>query len=306
MDSPVLFLVFNRPATTHQVFEAIRAARPPRLYIAADGARSNRAGEAAQCAEVRRIATAVDWPCEVKTLFRENNLGCKVAVSRGLDWFFQHEEQGIVLEDDVLPVPGFFQYCDELLHRFRDHAHIGLISGCNLVSSEFSATDSYFFSRNCHIWGWASWRRVWQTYDVAITAWPTWRQKNFADVPNTHALFRLYWSRIFDSVHAGRIDTWDYQLVFALWRNRQLCVIPAVNQVTNLGFGPDGTHTLGEAPGYVTRSVPAELAHPLRHPEPVASNVTADRLIDRLVFGLDLAQMLKRKVRSWLSRPWRQ
>ena len=114
MRSAVLFLVFNRPVTTQQVFEAIAAARPPRLYVAADGPRAGRPGETELCAEVRRIATAVDWPCEVRTLFREENLGCRRAVSGGINWFFEQEEEGIIIEDDVLPVPSFFDYCDEL------------------------------------------------------------------------------------------------------------------------------------------------------------------------------------------------
>jgi len=120
MISPVLFLIFNRPDTTTRVFEAIRAARPERLYVAADGPRMTREGEAERCAEARRIATAVDWPCEVKTLFRETNLGCRAAVSGAITWFFEHEEEGIILEDDCLPDPSFFPYCTELLAHYRD------------------------------------------------------------------------------------------------------------------------------------------------------------------------------------------
>ncbi len=118
LKTAVLFLVFNRPDTTAQVFDAIRKARPPRLYVAADGPRANREGEAEKVAKVREIATAVDWPCEVRTLFRDANLGCKRAVSGALDWFFGEEEAGMVLEDDCLPHPDFFRFCDALLERY--------------------------------------------------------------------------------------------------------------------------------------------------------------------------------------------
>jgi len=92
----VLFVIFNRPDTTALVMEAIRAVRPERLYVAADGPRE-RNGDAARCEEARRIATEVDWPCELNTLFRNRNLGCGRAVSGALDWFFEHEEEGIIL-----------------------------------------------------------------------------------------------------------------------------------------------------------------------------------------------------------------
>ncbi len=169
MRSPVLFLVFNRPDSTRKVFDAIRSARPPKLYITADGPRPDRPAEAKLCSEVRAIASAVDWPCEVKTLFRESNLGCKAGVSSGITWFFSHEDEGIILEDDVLPVPTFFNFCDEMLERYRDDARVSMISGCNLISNHFSPKQSYFFSRYNLIWGWATWRRAWQHYDVAMT-----------------------------------------------------------------------------------------------------------------------------------------
>ena len=124
LQTAVLFLVFNRPDTTAQVFEVIRQARPPRLYIAADGARPNRADEPELIARVREIATAVDWPCEVRTLFREENLGCKHAVSGGITWFFEHEEQGIILEDDCLPSQSFFWFCEELLEKYKDDKRV--------------------------------------------------------------------------------------------------------------------------------------------------------------------------------------
>ena len=170
MNSAVLFVIFNRPETTARVFEAIRSARPPRLYVAADGPRTSRSGEADRCRLVREIASRVDWTCELHTLFREANLGCKLGVSGAIDWFFQSETEGIILEDDVVPLASFFGLCDELLETYRDDPKVFAVSGCNLVSSVYRPNHSYFFSRYCHVWGWATWRRAWEHYDVPMNA----------------------------------------------------------------------------------------------------------------------------------------
>src|SRR5262245_56278428 len=143
---PVLFLVFNRPDTTARVMEAIRAARPERLYVAADGPRENNAGEAEErCAEVRQLATRVNWPCEVRTLFREHNLGCRKAVSSAITWFFEQEPEGIILEDDCLPSQSFFPFCAELLARFRDDERIMFITGCNFKQNMIGLMYCYCF-----------------------------------------------------------------------------------------------------------------------------------------------------------------
>lgn len=287
MRSAVLLLVFNRPESTRQVFEAIRAARPPRLYIAADGPRPSREGEHERCNEVRQIATDVDWPCEVKTLFREINLGCKMGVSTGIDWFFSHEEEGIILEDDILPVPSFFPFCDELLDRYRHEDKVGLISGCNLISKHYNCPHSYFFSRYNHIWGWASWRRAWQHYDVEMRAWPEWKASRLLQqMSDGSRAFESSWSSQFDDTHAGKIDTWDYQWTFAFWRHGMLAVLPAHNQIRNLGFGPEATHTTVAYPIYLVESQPKPLTFPLRHPARIERSLAADRLIERRVFGL--------------------
>jgi hypothetical protein len=299
MKSPVLFLVFNRPDTTRQVFEAIRAAMPPRLYIAADGPRASRDGEVVRCEEVRNIATNVDWPCEVKTLFRDGNLGCKVGVSDGVNWFFENEEEGVIIEDDILPLPSFFDYCDELLDRYRHDEKVAMISGCNLISTRFTPITSYFFSRNNHIWGWATWRRSWKNYDVAMKAWPQWRERGeLRKLSLGNRLFENYWQSIFDNVHGGNIDTWDYQWTFACWKSNGLVVLPAHNLTYNLGFGPEATHTTEGIPDYVVRSRPRPLEFPLKHPAVCKQESDADVLIEKEVLGITRFADIKRKVKT--------
>jgi len=299
VNSAVLFLVFNRPDTTLRVFEAIRMAKPPRLYVAADGPRDDREGESERCADVRRIATSVDWPCEVTTLFQDRNLGCKVGPVTGITWFFQHEEEGIVLEDDVLPLPSFFDYCDHLLERYRDDERIGLISGSNLISTRFNPRDSYFFSRYIHIWGWAGWRRTWEHYDVDVRAWPAWRdQGGLRSISGGSRLFESYWRDVFDWAFKGDVDWWSYQLLFTCWRNGMLAVLPAHSQTQNLGFGPDSTHTRGSTPTYLEESVAQALIFPLRHPSRVEADPGVDMMIGRDVHGLTLRGSIERHLNT--------
>jgi hypothetical protein len=299
MKSAVLFLVFNRPETTRKVFEAIRAAAPPRLYVAADGPRTNREGEKERCAEVRRIATGVDWPCRVKTLFRDSNLGCRLAVSGGIDWFFENEEEGVILEDDVLPLASFFPYCDELLERYRQNDRIALISGSNLISHKFSPNESYFFSRIVFIWGWASWRRAWRHYDVAMASWPEWRDmRGPSRLFPADSLVARYWKDIFASVHSGKIDTWDYQWIYACWRRGALCLLPGNNLTHNLGFGTDATHTSAETPSYVVDSAPEEVVFPLIHPECVEPDRSPETLAFRHIYRINARNELRRWIRT--------
>lgn len=279
--SPVLLLIFNRPDPTAQVFAAIRATRPARLYVAADGPRLDRPGEAERCARAREIATAVDWPCEVHTLFRDANLGCKRAVSGALDWFFGEEEAGMVLEDDCLPHPDFFRFCDVLLERHAEDERVSVITGDNFQRGRRRGDASYYFSRYNHCWGWASWRRAWRLYDGELSFWPDW--KTSADwrerIPD--AVERRYWEGIFDRVARGEIDSWAYPWTASLWYRGGLTATPNVNLVTNIGFGEEATHTRGAVKRHI---VPRVALGCLSHPECVEQNLQADNFAFRQHF----------------------
>jgi hypothetical protein len=291
MKTPVLLVVFNRPETTRTAFAAIRAARPERLYVAADGPRPDRAGEAERCADVRRIATAVDWPCEVHTLFRDHNLGCKIGVSSGIDWFFANEEAGIILEDDIVPHPSFFPYCEALLERYRDDASVAMISGCSLIGDRHGSNASYVFSRYLHVWGWASWRRAWAHYDVSMKAWPSApARQRLAQVLDGRRGAIAYWSGVFDRMARSEIDTWDYQWVFSSWMQDMVAIFPAATLVDNIGFGADATHTVGVAPDLASAS---EMVFPLRHPLS-RDTVPVDVLVERIAIPTGLRSQLRR------------
>jgi hypothetical protein len=296
--TPVLFLIFNREDTTRRVFEAIRAARPARLYVAADGPRAERAGEAEMVRQTRAVIDGVDWPCEVKTLFREENSGCQQAVSRAITWFFEHEERGIILEDDCLPDPSFFPYCEELLERYRDDERIGHISGNCYLPQFVPSGQSYDFASIPHIWGWATWRRVWKNYETDFPFWTKYRSdKRMRNRLFLNARERIYFSTFLSDTLSKRhgINAWSPQYVYTLRLQNQLSVCPAVNLVSNIGLdSAEATHTKGKSHKLFHASSPLEF--PLKHPE----NVWVNREMDRATFKKSFFSY-KRLVRYFLK-----
>jgi len=244
-NTPVLFLIFNRPDLTRRVFEKIRNAKPSQLFIAADGPRSDKPGENLLCDETRKLVLEnIDWPCKINTLFREKNLGCKVAVSSAITWFFEHVEQGIILEDDCLPSESFFPYCDYLLEKYKDDLRVNFLSGTMLPGSANHLNDTYYFSKFSIIWGWATWRRVWINYDVKIAEWSHLSKSNWLiNVFHGNAYYAGAFQRMFDAIYNG-YDTWDFQLFFLNLRSNSLNIHPCINLIKNIGFDQRGTHTL--------------------------------------------------------------
>jgi hypothetical protein len=301
MRSPLLFLVFNRPAPTARVFETIRAAKPQRLYVAADGPRTTRAGEAEQCALTRQVVMAVDWDCKVQTLFRDENLGCKQAVSRAIDWFFEHEEEGIILEDDCLPVPSFFRFCDEMLERYRSDPRVGLVSGDNFQFGREYGSASYYFTRYAHIWGWASWRRAWLHYDRDARIWPAFRDAGgLQRVFGSRRAEIQHWRAVLDDLYAGKIDTWDHQLNLTLWSQGMVSVVPQRNLIRNIGFGEGATHTKSVSK-FADMAV-KEMEFPLRHPTSFETCSAADDYTAAQAFVKPLAGRMVGKLKAACKR----
>lgn len=277
--TPVAMLVFNRPDLTVRVLEAVRSARPSRLLVVADGPRPDRAGEAEACAKVRAIVDQVDWPCEVEREFSAPNLGCKRRVSSGLDWVFDRADEAIILEDDCIPGPSFFSFCDEILECYRDDDRVMGVTGCNLQFGRRRGAASYYFSRYMHVWGWASWRRAWRHYDIQMAEWPSLREARWLREVFGGWVAAEAWRHLFDLAHAGRVDTWDYQWFFAILRRGGLVVTPNVNLVSNVGTGRGATHTVRDGPQF---SQPVEsLDPPLVHPREVRRHVEADEFVQR-------------------------
>ena len=264
MNTAVLLVAFNRPDTTAQVFEAIRRARPPRLYFAVDGPRVSRPGEADRCAQVRRIAEEVDWPCAVRTLFRDDNLGCKRGVSSAIDWFFTQEEQGIILEDDCIPSRSFFRLCEELLDRFKSDPRVFAVQG-TFFGSTRKPHASYLFSRMFHMWGWATWADRWRAVSID-TPHVTGVRESLIDVSwlGKSKLVRDYWLDVLALQAGGGIDSWGNPVQFHCFGRKLFNVTPTSNLVLNIGVGPSATRTAALVCGPFHRQA-LDMPFPLVH-----------------------------------------
>lgn len=242
MKKAVLFLFFNRPETTEKVFRKIKEAKPPKLYLASDGARSTTEGEKELVENLRKyVLDNIDWECEVKTLFRDENLGCGKAVSEAITWFFGQEEDGIILEDDCLPDPTFFSFCETLLDKYKDDKRIWHIAGtCHLDNIE--SNDSYYFGKIMHCWGWANWADRWQNYSFDSNIYDGKMIKHLSKRKEV----QYYWLSILQGMKRQKINTWDYQWMFAITNKKGLCATPCKNLISNIGF--TGTHFDGNEP----------------------------------------------------------
>lgn len=275
INTPVLFMIFNRPDTTYEVFESIRKIKPKKLFVSADGPRAGKQGEDEKCRLTRDVIKKIDWDCELHTNFSESNLGCKRGVTKGINWFFDNVEEGIILEDDCFADESFFRLCSELLEKYRGNDRVMHIGGVNFQDGVKRGDASYYFSRYCHVWGWATWKRAWSKYDAAM--------KNFSGekydsdiggiIPDKE--IRGHYRKYFELVKNNQLDTWDYQWVWTVWSNDGLSVIPNVNLVRNIGFGEEATHTtdtsssLSEiATGYIANII---------HPENIEADFEADK-----------------------------
>lgn len=301
--SPVLFLIFNRPDTTQRVFNEIRAAKPPRLYIASDGPRIDRENDVLLCQEALSIVQLIDWECKVERLVRPDNLGCKHAISSAIDWFFENEEEGIILEDDCLPAKSFFYYCDTLLEKYRLDTRIRHIAGANLQGGKKWGDASTYFTNQTHVWGWASWRRVWKDYDKELSRY---EEDEVADKMSnifTDPFVIADWARIFKELKAGKIDTWDYQLAFLNYFNHGLSINPNVNLISNIGFREDATHTLALESPYA--NVPLQEISEITIPKYILPEKKADYAVLEYDFNLKERwrkhNLLRRRFKRWLK-----
>jgi hypothetical protein len=274
-NTPILFLIFNRPDTTQLVFNEIRKAKPKQLFVAADGPRKDHPEEVDLCQKTRAIVDRVDWDCEVTTLFRNENLGCKYAVSSAIDWFFSHVEEGIILEDDCVPDQSFFPFCQELLEKYRDDKRIMMISGTNYLFNKIEMNESYYFSRYYAIWGWATWKRAWSNYDIKMSGWPDYNSKNVLYLIYCHAEIADFFRNMIQNAYSDQLETWDIQWVYTCMVNSGLAICPKYNLISNIGI--TGSHA-----NDVDRFnfMPVKEFDTLRviHPAHVMPNVTLDNI----------------------------
>ncbi|MGD1711994.1 bifunctional glycosyltransferase/class I SAM-dependent methyltransferase, partial [Dapis sp. BLCC M172] len=283
LTTPVVLIIFNRPDTTEKVFEAIRQVKPPQLFVIADAPRPDKPGEVEKCMAARKIIDRVDWKCEVLTNYSEINLTGKRRIPSGLNWVFSMVESAIILEDDCLPHPTFFRFCEELLDRYNHNEKVMAISGDNFLFGNKYTEYSYYFSHYFHGWGWATWRRAWQNFDGEIKSWPQLRDSNRLKgiLQNTQAV--RYWSNIFAKSYES-YSAWDYAWLFSGWSNDKLTILPQINLVSNIGFGLTATHTKDVNSKFANMSV-EEMIFPLDHPPSIIRNIPADEFTEKTMFS---------------------
>lgn len=290
LNTPIVFLIFNRPDLTAQVFEAIRQAKPKKLLVVADGARNE--SEVELCQQARAVTEVVDWDCEVLRNYADKNLGCRERVSSGLDWAFEQVEVAIILEDDCLPHPSFFGYCQELLEHYREDKRIWCISGDNFQDGQWRGDGSYYLSNYNHSWGWASWRRAWQKYDCNLSKWEKFRDGQYLKNILDSELEIIYWQSIFEDMFIRRTqrNIWDYLWTFSLWQNNGLTILPNVNLVSNIGFRSDGTHTFGESK---FANIPVQDIGKICHPSFLIRDRNADEYtFDHVFSGIAMKELI--------------
>jgi len=300
--TPVAFLIFKRPDTTEKVFEAIREAKPPKLLVVADGPRAASIGEAQKCAATRAIIDRVDWDCEVLTNYADANMGCKKRVSSGLDWVFNTVEEAIILEDDCWPQPTFFRFCEELLDKYRDDERIMVVAGNNFQYGRKRTSDSYYFSRYNHCWGWASWRRAWQHYDNDMRLWPIVRDGGWLNDFLSDSVSVKFWTQTFQDTYEGKINSWAYNWTFTCWIHNGLTILPQVNLISNIGHVAEATHTQNKASKFANMPVEA-VDFPLQHPPFMMRDEKADSFTQlNNFYDPRIGSKIKRKVKALLKK----
>jgi hypothetical protein len=276
--TPVVLIIFKRPDLTARVLAAIAQVRPRRLLVVADGPRVGRPDDVEACAAARAVIDRVDWDCEVLRNYSDVNLGCGRRPATGISWALERFDEAIILEDDCVPHPTFFPFCEELLARYRNDERVMHIAGSTYRQQPIPTAYSYVFSQFNSAWGWATWRRAWRHFDASVKLWPRLRNTSWLkDLFEDERAVR-YWYRNFETAHAreGNVSYWDHQWGFACWARNGLSVAPKVNLVSNIGCGPDGTHTLytddpiGNVPAHA-------MTFPLVHPPSVIQSREWDR-----------------------------
>ena len=274
-ETPILFQIFNSLDTTVRVFEEIKKISPQNLFIVQDGFRRNIAGEEQACLTVREtILRSIGWDCNLTTLFREENLGPGKGTAHALRWFFNKVDYGIFLEHDCLPHPDFFGYCANLLEYHKDDDRIKLINGSNFQMGRRYGTASYYFSASGQLWGLAGWKRSFANYTSDIKE--VYYEILSSDIEITFKNKRVqnYWKNTYNKIRDGIVDTWDYQLMYTIWREKGLIIMPNVNLVSNIGFGENSLHCQNKS-SPLSESKTYNIL-PLKHPAKVKRYYKSD------------------------------
>lgn len=271
--SPVLLICYNRPLEFIKLFNKVKKLQNRKIYIFQDGKKKNDSN----WDKLNSLIKKNKNKSKIKIKYLEKNLGCKYGVKTALDWFFKNNSQGIILEDDCLPSNSFFKYCDVLLNRFKNEKKIKAISGYNFMN-DYKKKYSYSFTKHVEVWGWATWRNVWREYDLKM---PTWKikgdkilNKRFRQNMKLKNAYKIK----FDLTYRNKIDTWDHQFVYQVWRSNGLIVTPKINLVYNSGFNSKATHT--KKKNIFLQKKANQLKFPLSHQKKIKEDKNLTTLMD--------------------------
>jgi hypothetical protein len=298
-DVPVLFIIFNRQNETSKVFEQIRKAAPKKLFIAADGPRSSHPNDSHKCELTRGACSNIDWDCEVFTKFENTNQGCRLAVSGAITWFFESVEAGIILEDDCFPSLTFFGFCRQMLNRYQLDLRVMQISGSNYLGANYVPDEDYYFSTLNDIWGWATWRRAWNKFDLSMPGYEDFKSnggvKNYLGDRDITNWLTMY----FDDAKNPEASVWSSQWAYAIAKNNALTIVPSKNLVDNIGFDDQGTHSSGPS-WQIYNGFKAEELVVCKHPKLVERNLRADRVRFSVIKKTDPRCFMRSKLRALL------
>ena len=293
LETPVVFMIFRRPELTRRVFERIARAQPRQLFIIADGPRNT--AEMEYCQATRTVVEQIDWDCDVRRNYADENMGLRARFASGLNWVFEQVETAIILEDDCIPDASFFEFCETLLNKYSNNPNVMHISGANFgYTRPANVDDSYYFTIHAHVWGWATWRRAWAHYDLDMKVWenPAVRRRVLRKHP---WWIRHYWSNVLSAVHSRKINTWDYQWLFSCLAHDGLCIMPFENLISNEGTTPDSVHVFTSDSPYIGRPL-SPVAFPLKHP----GNLVADQA------AIWQSSVMQWKQSSLVARIWKR
>ena len=291
---PVLLIPFRRPTKIKQLITALAKVQPKYIYVLADGPRPGLPEEARLCAEARRIATDIPWPCEIHTHFKDTNVGLTENVTEGIDWFFDHVEYGIILEDDCIPDPSFFTFCAVLLPYYKDNERIMHISGNNFQNGVSRSDGSYYFSHYSHSWGWATWRRAWKRHIEALSHLHREGPDAVIETLPFSDAAKLFWKK-----HLQKGSHWDGLWVYTTWYAKGLSILPNQNLVSNHGFDAEATHTHEPSEQANLQNIPLEK---VIHPTSIAVNTEADEYTFTTMFYTQFKKKLRNKISAILKK----
>lgn len=280
--TPILILAFNRPDMVRKLLKKVQEWQPDSLWVVVDGPRNE--SEADLVDQVKLCFDEIDWCSDMHTNYASENMGCHRRVSSGLDWFFLHNSQGIILEDDCIPLISFFSYCEELLKRYKNEEKITAIEGVHRLDRRLDLNESYFFSSYYTFHGWATWSRAWKKYTDDVSDADVIIRQKFTTLRS-----RLYWNWQLRRVAKGKLSSWGYRWMLSNWRTDSVSIVPITPLVENIGYGENSTHTKGSS--YYL--MPAEnLTFPLTHPNEIETNVLLDKRLEDCCYSRSLYQRI--------------